>query len=89
MQKPALREELARKGFRRNDDARFRVEPQEMMQTTRMVRMSMRDEHVVHLAEVDAHAVGIADVEVTGSRVEQHAMVRCLQQDAQPVFGFD
>jgi len=53
-----------------------------------MVGMPMRDEHMVHLAEVDAQTVGIADEEVAGSRVEKYAMARGLQQDAQPVFGF-
>ena len=89
MQKPALREILPLQRIGRDDDAGFRVDVQEMTQAPRMIGMTMRDEHIVHLAEVDAQTVGIADEEVTGSRVEEYAMARGLQQDAQPVFSFE
>ena len=89
VQKPSLREIFALQRLGRDDDAGFRVDVQEMSQAARMVGMPMRDEHVVHLAEVDAQTVGIAYEEVTGSRIEQYAMARGLQKDAQSVFGFE
>ena len=89
MQKPVLREILPLQRIGRDDDAGFRVEAQKMSQAARVVGMPMRNEHIVHFAEVEAQTVGIAYEEVTGSRVEQYAMACGLQQDAQPVFGFE
>ena len=54
------------------------VDADEMLQSSCMVAMPMRDEDIINSTKVYAHSLCIADEHVAGSRVEQDAMVRCL-----------
>jgi len=77
--------ELSIDGLWRYDDFRPFVNFYKMTQTSRMVAVAMGDEDIIHRPEIDIHLLRIADEHVTGSCVEQDAMMPRLQQDGQPV----
>ena len=55
----------------------------EMLQASCMVAVAVRDKYIVHHAEVDVHLRGIADKDVTGSCIQQNAMLLCLKKNRQ------
>jgi hypothetical protein len=56
------------------------VNGHEMLQTSSMVAMTMRDKHIVNLTEVDSHLLGITNQHVTGSRIEQDTVALRFQE---------
>ena len=67
--------ELSFEGIGRDDDFCLVVHLHEMLQSSRMVAVSVGDEHVVHRAEIDARSLRITDKDITCSCVKQNPMM--------------
>ena len=50
-----------------------------------MVAMPMRNENIVHIAEVYAQLLCVSDKNVTCSSIKQNPMLFCFQQDRKPM----
>jgi hypothetical protein len=85
MQIPSLRKELTTHGIGRDDNLGFLIMLQEVSQAACMVAMSMRNENVVHIAEIYAQQLCVSDKHVTRSSIKQNRVPIRLQKDRQPM----
>ena len=61
--------------LRRYDDLCPVVLLQQIAQSSCMIIVSMRDEHIVHRIKVNAQQFSITDKEIAGTRVQQDAVL--------------
>ena len=81
MQIPPLGKELTAHGIRRDDDLSLLILLQEVPQASCMIAMPMRNENIVHIAEIDAQLLCISEKHITRSRIKQNLVLLRCQKD--------
>ena len=59
----------------RDDNLSLSITFNKILQSSCMVAVAVRDEHIIYRTEFDAHLLGITDKDITCSCVQQHAML--------------
>ena len=65
----------------RDDNSRLLITFKQITQTACMVTMPMRNENIVHIAEIYAQQLCVSDKHITCSCIKQDLVPLCLQED--------
>ena len=65
----------------RDDNSRLLITFKQITQTACMVTMPMRNENIVHIAEIYAQQLCVSDKHIACSSVKQDLVPLCLQKD--------